>query len=169
MRTRHAVKLLLALVLVSATGCPKWQFVTTTPNFRNVDSPPSGHGVLYVARPTQAMGAQNILTVQVDEQRWFELFPGSYGAFYVPAGKVRVRVGMARQLNFAPSFFSPSAKGSYDDELEVEVPAGGEVYVQTRGVMGLNSAAGKVEPIDAARGPDALRELHLAAGGIPRM
>ena len=101
--------------------------------------------------------------MQVGERQWFELFPGSYGAFYVPTGKARVRVVMARQLNFAPALFSEPSKDSYDDELEVEIKAGAATYLQARGVMGLNSAAAKIETSDG----DALKELHLAAGGIP--
>ncbi|MFT3706874.1 MAG: hypothetical protein QM817_04325 [Archangium sp.] len=150
--------------VVAMSGCPSWRYSTSTPVFHEVDGPPRGYGVIYVGRPAQTMGAQNILTVQVGVQQWFELYPGSYGAFYVPAGKARVRVGMAKQLNFAPSFFGATTDAC-DDEVEVDVVEGSATYLSARGVMGLTSASSRVERVNGA---DALTKLHLAAGGIPQ-
>ncbi len=161
----------LAVAASALSGCVS--YYTETPKFQALP-PPAEQGVVYVMRPTSQFGMLQSITAKLDDERWFNLFPGSYGAFYVKPGKVKLRVSIdvwASVGVFALGPVTMVTSGVETDaqgvELEIDVPPGGAVYVDT-------SVAGFKEPPDAevvaeSSGKRTAKSLHLAAGGKPRL
>jgi hypothetical protein len=163
--------LAMAVAASALTGCVS--YFTDAPAFQEVRVPPD-HGVIYVMRPASQLGMLQSISARVDDERWFQLYPGSYGAFYVKPGKTKLRVGIdvwasagifgGGAMTMAVSSAEADAKSA---EIEIDVPPGGAVYVEA-------SFAGWKEPPEAEliapsdAKPD-IKDLHLAAGGRPRL
>ena len=152
----------LSLCASGLTGCVS--YYSDAPAFQAL-TPPQQHGVIYVMRPTSQFGMLQYIKAELDEERFFYLYPGSYGAFYVPPGKVKLRIvietwgsaGIFGPIAVTTSEFDPKVK-----EVEVDVAAGGAVYIKT-------SVDGWKVPPEAEPVSRPKRSLRLAAGGCPRL
>jgi hypothetical protein len=166
-------RLALAALATTLTGCVS--YFSDSLVFQPVTAPPD-YGVIYVLRPTSQFGMLQTVTAALDKERWFELYPGTYGALYVKPGKVKLRLGVdawASAGMFSGGIggvgFTIITSGAEVDVqsaiVEVDVPSGGAVYVST-------SIAGWKEPPDfevlaAPEGTSDISSLHLTAGGRP--
>lgn len=161
----------LAGAAVVLGGCVS--YFTDAPAFQEQKAV-SDHGLVYVMRPASQTGMLQSIKAGIDDERWFQLYPGSYGAFYVKPGKVRLRVSIDTwasagvfgfgALSMVVATAEAEAKAT---EIEIDVPSGGVVYLET-------SFAGWKEPPEAVVVPPSdarpdIEDLHLAAGGRPRL
>lgn len=162
----------IALV-ASLSGCVSWY--KDAPTFEPAAAP-ADYGVIYVLRPTSQFGMLQTITAGVDKGHWFDLYPGSYGAFYAKPGKVKLKlaidawasVGMFTGGIGGAGFTIITAGAEADSQaaiVEVDVPAGGAVYVRTA-VDGWKEPP-EIEVLSAADGASDISDLHLAAGGRP--
>jgi hypothetical protein len=161
----------LAVAATPLTGCVSYS--TDAPRFQELEAP-EALGVVYVMRPASQLGMLQSIKARLDDERWFLLYPGSYGAFYVKPGKTKLRISIDTWASagiFGGGAMTMAVSGVEVDaqatDVEVDIPPGGAVYVEA-------SFGGWKEPPDASvvSPEDARSEieyLHLAAGGRPRL
>ncbi len=174
MVSRGALLRLAALafaLLFALPGCVSYD--TSGPLFKPAP-PADGHGVVYVMRTRSQFGMLQSIKAEVDKERWFTLHPGSYGAFYLPAGKARLTVAVdvwGEVGVFAVGAVTITTASAHADRkertLEIDVPAGGAVYVDVSIAGFKRPPDAEVVPVDDGRSD--IADLHLAPGGRPRL
>lgn len=136
--------------------------------------PPEGYGVIQVIRPPKQWGAMQTIYATVDDERWFPLYSGSCGAFYVKPGRVRlaasieawgeVVVGSGLGVTMVSASSQAEKKAS---EAVVDVPAGGAAYVAVEFDDWKEPPLATV--LSEADGLDAMAGCHVSPGGRPRI
>lgn len=163
----------LACVLLALTLSACVSHYAEGPRLGTVQAP-RGHGVIYVVRPPKQFGAMQTIWATVDRERWFGLYSGSCGAFYVEPGRVLLSASIetwAEVIVIHGAGISGVAHGTQVDgkrnAVVVDVPEGGAVYVTVEFDGWKEPPIATVVP--DASGQNTMEGCHMSPGGRPRL